>query len=70
MQFLNIQEKPNVITVSIPKQVGKLSILRCWENDVKGTRQNSPVTFGEGVLIIGQPIMSGKIGESDCLLKT
>jgi len=32
-----------------PTQVNRLSKLRRWENFVEGTRQNNPVTSGEGV---------------------
>lgn len=39
-----------------PTQVNRLSKLRRWENFVEGTRQNNPVTSGEGVTFSGQPV--------------
>jgi len=45
--------------------------LGVWVNSIEGTRQNNPVTSGEGVPKISKTIeRCNRIGGGDCLLKT
>jgi len=41
-------------------------MLRCYNNNIEGTRQIDSVTFGEGVLVLKR----NRIGSDDCLIKT
>lgn len=64
MQTLEIDGKEDMKkTVLRLKQVNWQSILRCWQNNIQGTRQNFPVRSQEGN-------NRHKIVEWDCLPKT